>query len=60
MGQSIEVELKGEDNDKIDVVRLAYILEKVHPLEHLKEIEIQEIFIVILQILILQDRSNCL
>ena len=28
MGQSIDVELKGEDNDKIDVVKLAYILEK--------------------------------
>ena len=28
MNQSIKVELKGEDRDKIDVVKLAYILEK--------------------------------
>ena len=40
MNQSIKVELKGEDRDKIDVVKLAYILEKVHLTELLKEIEI--------------------
>ena len=55
MNQSIKVELKGEDRDKIDVVKLAYILEKVHLTELLKEIEILGTSILTLLIMILQD-----
>ena len=55
MNQSIKVELKGEDRDKIDVVKLAYILEKSASYGTFKEIEILGTSILTLLIMILQD-----